>query len=55
MTKKDDWTNCNQCENEFKVISAHDNIAFCPFCGSELESILEEEFDDWNLDDLVDE
>ena len=55
MSKKDDWTNCSQCENEFKVISAHDVIGYCPFCGSELDNLLDEELEEWDIDDIMEE
>jgi hypothetical protein len=52
MSKKDEWRNCDQCENEFKIISSNDVIGFCPFCGFELEDVLEEDIDeeDWPED-----
>lgn len=39
-----DWTTCQACDLEFKVITPElDAVAFCPFCGTQLE---EEELPD---------
>lgn len=40
-----DWFSCVVCDAEFKVVSPLDKVgvAFCPFCGSEVENGFEEE------------
>jgi uncharacterized paraquat-inducible protein A len=46
MAKKE-WTTCEECETEFRVISDnHNSIAYCPYCGYELE--FEDDEDEWN-------
>jgi uncharacterized paraquat-inducible protein A len=38
MAKNSEWTTCEECENEFKVISdTHLPISYCPYCSYELE------------------
>ena len=33
-----DWVECGSCQTEFKVISDIDDIvAFCPYCGADME------------------
>ena len=45
----DDWTTCDSCEAEFKIITdAVTPIAWCPYCGEELTI---EDADDYDLDD----
>jgi DNA-directed RNA polymerase subunit RPC12/RpoP len=52
MTKKDSWLNCDACNSEFKVFSdSDDSVLFCPYCGYELEHILDEELE-WNEDNI---
>lgn len=47
MAKKDEWTTCGECESEFKIISESlDTAGFCPFCGYELDDLIEE--DEWD-------
>lgn len=42
-----DWIECQDCGEEFKVISSSvDLVEFCPFCGSAVELELEEEDDE---------
>jgi Zn finger protein HypA/HybF involved in hydrogenase expression len=48
----DAWCTCGQCDNEYKLISAtQDKPLWCPFCGSEIDSveedIIETEEEDW--------
>jgi Zn finger protein HypA/HybF involved in hydrogenase expression len=41
----DEWCTCAHCDNEYKVIFAsQDKPSWCPFCGSETESV-EEDYD----------
>ena len=48
-----DWTTCDSCEAEFKIITdAVIPIAWCPYCGEELAIELEDE--DYDLDDWGD-
>lgn len=38
------WTNCNDCDSEYRVISDLDNKhQYCPFCGSLIEDSLDED------------
>lgn len=40
----EDWVECGSCQTEFKVISDIDDIvAFCPYCGADIEIDDEEE------------
>ena len=33
-----DWIECQSCWSEFKVVSDTDElVAFCPYCGAEVE------------------
>ena len=48
----DDWKTCTCCGEEFKVITdSLDPIAFCVFCGTELEEDEDEEEDDYWADE----
>ncbi len=39
-----DWVECESCWTEFRVVSDTDElVAFCPYCGSEVESKDEDE------------
>ena len=39
-----DWVDCESCLAEFRVVSDTDEpVAFCPYCGSEVETIDEDE------------
>jgi uncharacterized paraquat-inducible protein A len=47
MAKKGDWLTCQECESEFKVISdRHEQIAYCPYCGYDIEEDEEEDEDE---------
>lgn len=55
MSKKDSWLSCEACESEFKIFSDSDeDICFCPYCGYELSTQLEEE-PDWDIDNIIDD
>lgn len=46
--KDDNWIVCNSCESEYKVVSSISNEliqSYCPFCGSECEDELDEEYE----------
>lgn len=44
---KNDWIICNTCEEEFRVVSdALTEVGFCPFCGSEIEQELDEDYEE---------
>lgn len=54
----DDWTTCDSCEAEFKIITdaVTTPIAWCPYCGEELTIELEDEdydLDDWKPGDRI--
>ena len=44
-----DWHYCESCDSEFKVVSdtvdEEDTVAFCPYCGTEMEETEEEDED----------
>ena len=38
------WYNCNDCDEEFRVITDSElTIEFCPFCGETVEAETDEE------------
>lgn len=40
------WVNCNVCDEEFRVISESlESVAYCPFCGNDIEEDEEEDED----------
>lgn len=43
-----DWVECQSCMVEFKVVSDTDEpLAYCPYCGSDIEhDEIEEEFEE---------
>jgi hypothetical protein len=42
------WITCNECEEEFRVITdSLDPVIYCPLCGADLP---EEELEDEELD-----
>lgn len=42
-----DWITCNDCGEEYKVISdTLESVAFCPFCGTEIELEYDERDDE---------
>lgn len=46
--KEDNWIVCNECASEFKVISSITNKiseSYCPFCGSDIEDQIDEEYE----------
>ncbi len=48
----DAWCTCEQCDNEYKIISAsQDKPLWCPFCGSEIDSLQEDEIYDLEQDE----
>lgn len=53
-----DWHYCESCDSEFKVVSdtvdQEEVIAFCPYCGTEMEEQEdedEEDLDYWGIED----
>lgn len=39
-----DWVNCEGCWAEFRVVSDTDElVAFCPYCGEQVDSTDEDE------------
>jgi uncharacterized Zn finger protein (UPF0148 family) len=59
MVQLEDYINndpvyCDNCDSEFIVVQTEDyeqDIAFCPFCGSEVNGIEEYDEDDSDLYD----
>lgn len=52
----DDWTTCNSCEAEFKIITdVVAPAAWCPYCGEELviEDTDDYDEDDWEQGDRI--
>lgn len=48
-----DWVECESCWAEFRVVSDTDElVAFCPYCGSEVD--VEDEDDDFEEDEDYD-
>jgi hypothetical protein len=46
-----DWVECESCLTEFRVVSDSDEvIAFCPFCGSEIECQDDDEEEEFEED-----
>ncbi len=44
-----DWVECESCWAEFRVVSDTDElVAFCPYCGSQVD--VEDEDDDFEED-----
>jgi len=40
------WITCNSCEEEFRVISdTGPSVDYCPFCGSDIEFVDEDDSD----------
>lgn len=51
-----DWVECESCGTEFRVVSDSDELlAYCPFCGADVENEVEEddyeEDQDYDFDD----
>lgn len=48
-----DWVECESCWAEFRVVSDTDElVAFCPYCGSQVDA--EDEDDDFEEDEDYD-
>lgn len=48
-----DWVECESCWAEFRVVSDTDElVAFCPYCGSQVD--VEDEDDDFEEDEDYD-
>lgn len=46
-----DWVECGSCWAEFRVVSDTDEpLAYCPYCGGELDLETEDEDEDEDYD-----
>jgi DNA-directed RNA polymerase subunit RPC12/RpoP len=46
------WYECGSCLSEFRVVSDIDDpIAYCPFCGSEIEDTQDDDEEGYDYND----
>lgn len=48
--KDDNWTICNSCRSEYKVVSSISidiTESYCPFCGIDIEDESPEDYDEF--------
>lgn len=48
----DDWIWCEECDNEFKVLSdsTNEHINYCPFCGTDIEDEEDDDIEEYDED-----